>query len=176
MLNEPVIDAAGSASAPPAAMGSSPLGDLNAGGGGLGGLPSPQQLQQLLQTLTPEQQSQMAAQMGMTPQQLQQLSQMLSQMPPEAMQQMMAQMAGGGAAGGNGAVAAPHRIHLTEEEAAAINRLCDMGFDRNEAVQAYLACDKNEALAANFLMDSMSGEYDEGGANFGGDSNDDIYG
>ena len=35
---------------------------------------------------------------------------------------------------------------------AAVVRLADMGFDRTEAAQAYLACDKNEALAANLLM------------------------
>ena len=42
-----------------------------------------------------------------------------------------------------------------------------MGFDRSEAAQAFLACDKNEALAANLLMDSMG---DSGGA-FGFDNN-----
>ncbi|KDO34552.1 UV excision repair protein Rad23 [Saprolegnia parasitica CBS 223.65] len=161
MLNEPIAEAA------PADQGG--FGDMDDMGGAM---PTPQQLQQLMASLSPEQQAQMAAQMGMTPQQLQQFSQMLSQMPPEAVQQMMQQM-GGGAPGAG----APTRIHLTEEEAAAINRLVDMGFDRNEAVQAYLACDKNEALAANFLMDSMSGDYDDAaGGNFGGDSNDDIYG
>jgi UV excision repair protein RAD23 len=40
-----------------------------------------------------------------------------------------------------------------------------MGFDRTEAAQAFLACDKNEALAANLLMDSMA---DGGGFGFGG--------
>jgi UV excision repair protein RAD23 len=36
---------------------------------------------------------------------------------------------------------------------AAVDRLTAMGFDRNSAAQAYLACDKNEELAANLLMD-----------------------
>ncbi|CAK4679587.1 unnamed protein product [Aphanomyces euteiches] len=159
MLNEPIAE-----SAAPAA-GASPFGDADAGG-----MPSPQQLQQLMASLSPQQQAAMAAQMGMTPDQLQQLSQMLAQMPPEAMAQMMQNMQAGGGVG------APTRIHLTEEEAAAVGRLCDMGFDRNEVIQAYLACDKNEALAANFLMDSMSGDYEDSGAYGGGDSNDDIYG
>ena len=44
------------------------------------------------------------------------------------------------------------------------DRLADMGFDRTEAAQAYLACDKNEALAANLLMD--------GGFGFGGGGGD----
>jgi len=175
MLNEPITEEPAATPAPtPSGFGG--LGGL----GGLGGdnVPTPQQLQQLMQSLTPEQHAQMAAQVGMTPEQLQQLSQMLSVMPPEAMQQMMAQMGAGGLGGNNEGGGATHRITLTEEEAAAVNRLCDMGFDRTEAVQAYLACDKNEALAANFLMDSMSGDYG-GGAGYGGnadDSNDDIYG
>ena len=51
-------------------------------------------------------------------------------------------------------------------------RLCEMGFDRSEAAQAYLACDKNEALAANFLMDSMAHDYANQGADDDGGSGD----
>jgi UV excision repair protein RAD23 len=47
-------------------------------------------------------------------------------------------------------------LQLTPEEMAAVDRLAEMGFDRAEAAQAFLACDKNEALAANLLMDSMN--------------------
>ena len=39
-----------------------------------------------------------------------------------------------------------------------------MGFDRSEAAQAYIACDKNEALAANLLMDGGFGFQDDMGA------------
>lgn len=175
MLNEPIT--APSASAPSAA-GASPF-DL--GGLSGGAMPTPQQIQQLVDSLNPEQQAQMAAQMGMTPEQLRGLSQMLSNLPPGAMEQMMASMGSEGGALGGGGGGGGHRIMLTEEEAAAIDRLCDMGFDRNEAVQAYLACDKNEALAANFLMDSMSDNFGGGGGGggggaSGGDDNDDIYG
>lgn len=42
---------------------------------------------------------------------------------------------------------------LTAEDNAAIDRLCGLGFDRAQCVQAYIACDKNEQLAANFLLD-----------------------
>ena len=74
---------------------------------------------------------------------------------------------GGGPGGilGGGGGGGPQVLRLTEEEMAAVNRLADMGFDRTEAAQAYLACDKNEALAANLLMDSMG---DGGGFGFGG--------
>ena len=60
---------------------------------------------------------------------------------------------GSSASGGGGA----QILRLNEEEMAAVNRLTEMGFDRTEAAQAYLACDKNEALAANLLMDGGFG-------------------
>ncbi|KAL4155283.1 hypothetical protein PRNP1_007393 [Phytophthora ramorum] len=177
MLNEPIGTREASGSAPSGA-GAAPF-DLGMGGGGA--MPTPQQIQQLVDSLSPEQQTQMAAQMGMTPEQLRGLSQMLSNLPPGAMEQMMASMGGQGGleglGGGAGAGAGGHRIMLSEEEAAAVDRLCEMGFERTDVIQAYLACDKNEALAANFLMDS--GDSFGGGASGAGDQgddNDDIYG
>ncbi|KAG6611664.1 UV excision repair protein RAD23 [Phytophthora cinnamomi] len=174
MLNEP-IGTRDAGAAPSGGAGGAPF-DLGTGGGGA--MPTPQQIQQLVDSLTPEQQAQMAAQMGMTPEQLRGLSQMLSNLPPGAMEQMMASMGGegglGGLGGGAGAGAGGHRIMLTEEEAAAVDRLCEMGFERTDVIQAYLACDKNEALAANFLMDS--GDFGGGAGGAGGDDNDDIYG
>ncbi|KMZ05461.1 UV excision repair protein RAD23 homolog A [Drosophila simulans] len=43
-------------------------------------------------------------------------------------------------------------ITLTAEEAAAVGRLEALGFERVMAVQAYLACDKDEQLAAEILI------------------------
>lgn len=44
------------------------------------------------------------------------------------------------------------RISLTEHDENAINRLCELGFDRNLVVQVYMACDKNEEVAADILF------------------------
>ncbi|CAG9937758.1 unnamed protein product [Clonostachys rosea f. rosea IK726] len=55
-------------------------------------------------------------------------------------------------------------ISVTEEERDAIERLCRLGFDRDQAIQAYFACDKNEELAANFLFDQPDDD-DQPGTN-----------
>ncbi|RYP70845.1 hypothetical protein DL771_005220 [Monosporascus sp. 5C6A] len=52
-------------------------------------------------------------------------------------------------------------IAVTEEERDAIERLCRLGFDRDAAIQAYFACDKNEELAANFLFDQPPDDDDQ---------------
>merc|ERR1719378_866013 len=59
----------------------------------------------------------------------------------------------GGGGGGGG-------IQVTQQEKAAIDRLKAMGFPEHAAVEAYMVCDKNEELAANYLFnaqDAMGG-------------------
>ncbi|KAG4408286.1 hypothetical protein JTP64_001592 [Candida tropicalis] len=57
----------------------------------------------------------------------------------------------GGEAGEEGTV----RIQLSEQDQSAINRLCELGFERDLVIQVYLACDKNEEVAADILFRDM---------------------
>jgi len=92
--------------------------------------------------------------------------------PMAALMQQMAQGGGMGAMGGMGGGAAGPQgggrgvIQVTQQEKAAIDRLKAMGFPEHAAVEAYMVCDKNEELAANYLFnaqDSMGGAFGFGG-------------
>jgi UV excision repair protein RAD23 len=178
MMNEPISESSSSSSGQSSS--SSSASSAAPGGippGMLDGMANPAQMAQMIQNMSPNELNQMATMMGLSPDQLRTTAQMLGQIPPEQLQQYMMQaMQGGGGGGlggmmggGGGPGLGPQVLRLTEEEMAAVERLTEMGFDRAEAAQAFLACDKNEALAANLLMDSMA---DGGGFGFGGDDND----
>eukprot|EP00826_Nyctotherus_ovalis_P009542 TRINITY_DN12523_c0_g2_i5.p2 TRINITY_DN12523_c0_g2~~TRINITY_DN12523_c0_g2_i5.p2 ORF type:complete len:158 (-),score=62.60 TRINITY_DN12523_c0_g2_i5:108-581(-) len=47
-------------------------------------------------------------------------------------------------------------IQITEEEKAAIDRLAGLGFTEMQAAQTLFACEKNEMLAANFLLENSA--------------------
>lgn len=53
---------------------------------------------------------------------------------------------------GEGSEEGAVRIQITSDEELAINRLCELGFDRNLVIQVYFACDKNEEMTANLLL------------------------
>mmetsp|Transcript_29642 Transcript_29642/g.45476 ORF Transcript_29642/g.45476 Transcript_29642/m.45476 type:complete len:475 (-) Transcript_29642:86-1510(-) len=204
MMNEPVSDAPVPAPAAPSSSSSAPAvpsgggGSSSSGAGGnpmagmLGGMADPAQMAQMLQNMSPNELNEMATMMGLTPEQLQATVRMIGQIPPDQLQEYMAQAMAGGGAGGmmggagggfGGAGAGPQVLRLNEEEMAAVDRLTEMGFDRAEAAQAFLACDKNEALAANLLMDSAGqdggafgfGDDSGGGQGGGADDGDDMY-
>lgn len=167
LMNEPITESS-SSSSPPSSAPSSSSSPSGAGGGFpadlLDGMANPAQMAQMLQDMSPNDLNEMAAMMGLSPEQLRATAQMLGQIPPEQLQQYMMQAAQGGGFGGGGGGGGQQILRLSEEEMAAVDRLTEMGFDRTEAAQAFLACDKNEALAANLLMDSMG----DGGFGFGG--------
>merc|ERR1719189_777960 len=72
----------------------------------------------------------------------------------------MGGMGGAGPQGGGRGV-----IQVTQQEKAAIDRLKAMGFPEHAAVEAYMVCDKNEELAANYLFNAQD---QMGGFGFGG--------
>lgn len=174
MMNEPVVEAPASASSSSSTAASAQA--ARAGAGGARTLGSPSQLASLIQSMGNEEIQQMAAMMGLSVDQLRQTANLIGSLPEAELNQYMMQamaaggdmedlmgmgMGGGGGGGGGGAQV----VRLTEDEMAAVDRLTEMGFDRSEAAQAFLACDKNEAMAANLLMDSMG---DGGGGGFFG--------
>lgn len=73
-------------------------------------------------------------------------------LPPGADAAALAALGGGGGGPPPGAVT----VQLTQEEAAAVGRLEALGFGRDAALEAFLACDKDEALAANYLFDTAN--------------------
>lgn len=180
MLNEPPTDgsgapAAASAGAAPGGSAAAGLAGLGAGGGDGPGegtaMLNPAVLAHVITSMPAEQRAAMASQMGATPEQLVNFANALTALPPQAVASMIgllmrpSALGMGGGPGGEGAgpsgeggaeaSGAGTTISLSAEDAAAVERLQGMGFPRARALEAFLACDKNEELAANFLLNNM---------------------
>lgn len=81
------------------------------------------------------------------------LLQMISQ-NQEQFIAMLNETGGESGGGGGGPRGSPGEgvIHVTQEEKEAIDRLKALGFPEGICIQAYFACEKNEELAANYLL------------------------
>ncbi|XP_075491587.1 ubiquitin receptor RAD23b-like isoform X1 [Primulina tabacum] len=54
----------------------------------------------------------------------------------------------------------PHAVSVTPAEQEAIERMEAMGFDRASVIEAFLACDRNEELAVNYLLEN-AGDFED---------------
>ncbi|KAG6424412.1 hypothetical protein SASPL_114830 [Salvia splendens] len=54
----------------------------------------------------------------------------------------------------------PHAVSVTPAEQEAIERMEAMGFDRALVIEAFLACDRNEELALNYLLEN-AGDFED---------------
>jgi len=52
-------------------------------------------------------------------------------------------------------------IQVTQDEKAAIDRLENLGFERSQVIEAFFACDKDETLAANYLLEHLGEEEED---------------
>lgn len=72
--------------------------------------------------------------------------------PPGAQQQAPVPASGGNAGGRQQPVVDQMLVDVSEHDKEAIERLKELGFSEYLAVQAYMACDKDEQLAADLLF------------------------
>jgi UV excision repair protein RAD23 len=69
---------------------------------------------------------------------------------------LVAQLGAGAGGGeeGEGEGEEGMEVELSEEDAAAVERLAALGFDRDACVEAYIICERDEEAAANYLLEN----------------------
>jgi UV excision repair protein RAD23 len=143
---------------------------------------APLLLQQVAQS-SPE----MLAQLGGNPQALERLLAGIAADPEAAAAQLGA--AGGAGRGGGGGGGRSRHIEVTQEEKTQLDNLQALGFSRDIVLEAWLICDRQEELTANYLFengaqmaedmameDVEGGGHDDGGGDGeDGDGGDEPY-
>lgn len=98
------------------------------------------------------------------PSMLQPLLQQLGQSNPQFLQlinsnpEYFMRLLQEGEEAGEGNLPPPQYVSVTQDEKEAIDRLEALGFERALAIEAFLACDRDEQMAANYLFDHMNEE------------------
>ncbi|TRY84224.1 hypothetical protein DNTS_026645 [Danionella cerebrum] len=158
-LNVPAADPAPPAAAAPAASAPSSIASAQPSSGAnplefLRNQPQFLQMRQIIQQ-NPSLLPALLQQIGReNPQLLQQISSHQEQFIQMLNEPVQEAEPGGGGGGGVAEAGGGHMdyIQVTPQEKEAIERLKALGFPEGLVIQAYFACEKNENLAANFLL------------------------
>jgi len=125
-----------------------------------GAAQNPEMIQALLQRVAASN-PEMLERIQQNPQEFMQVLNNLQGLPEAERMQMLNALHDGNMGGGDEEEMAIPEIFqgelpaMSPEEQEAISRLMELGFSQAQAIEAYMVCDKNENVAANYLFNSM---------------------